>query len=384
MTASNGSAGIVVVSPCIHSEEEKNQDRAAWYPRNAVAAVADGVTQSPCSSDAAQMAVDFAPVLLHHNNCNSTWLVLRDMLLTRRIEREGFDPELNDEYTSEMRSFMTQLSRKKMATSFQTTLVACSLIAKVDHVTARFAWIGDSAFFVFNRAGDLLLSNRRRTPNPLNLPVTGYEFGPGAALICQRIGTAEDDPHLALHCGISPENHTQWQLVKPIYKVKVRQNDQQSPQDGYDHVLDEQHLLVPNFCLQPLGHDAISDLFYLAQSPSVRWQGPPRVILAEKGQATHVLPDHIQADKQQCITEVIPRDSHVMLCSDGFYSAFEHIEELWKWFVENELHLRDPTQHHHAMDQIHQTLDDTGGDDDVSLVWIDCHNLTQTCEVEDE
>ena len=89
---------------------------------------------------------------------------------------------------------------------------------------------------------------------------------------------------------------------------------------------------------------------------------------------TQVLPDH-----EHALTTVEQRFSlplHVVLCSDGFYDAFPNPSALFRWLLLN----CDSFDHPDAelrFAELHERLDRTRGDDDMSFVWIYPHAVAQ-------
>jgi len=78
---------------------------------------------------------------------------------------------------------------------------------------------------------------------------------------------------------------------------------------------------------------------------------------------TDVLPDHYQGEALSCALE-IGADSHVVLCSDGFYDAFPNAGALFRWLLLNGARMAA------AGDELHKGLQGSRGDDDISAVWL--------------
>jgi hypothetical protein len=67
----------------VEAGEPKDQDRAAWHAHARVAAVADGVTTSPSSARAANIATEFAAIMFGADS-RARFHSLCDLLLAYR------------------------------------------------------------------------------------------------------------------------------------------------------------------------------------------------------------------------------------------------------------------------------------------------------------
>lgn len=83
---------------------------------------------------------------------------------------------------------------------------------------------------------------------------------------------------------------------------------------------------------------------------------------------TEVLPDHFVSDDAIFRTDVYS-GSHVVLCSDGFYEAFDTPGQLFQWLLDHEDALR-ADEKPAAIEELHVQLDRRSGDDDISFIWL--------------
>jgi hypothetical protein len=85
ISTERGYAAIVVVSPLVHGEDKKDQDRARFFEPGQSACLCDGVTSSPDSAQAAELVTSFAPTLFQGNVAERLG-VLCDLLMALRQE----------------------------------------------------------------------------------------------------------------------------------------------------------------------------------------------------------------------------------------------------------------------------------------------------------
>jgi serine/threonine protein phosphatase PrpC len=144
----------IAVSP----SSEKNQDRAVVERTETfwVATVCDGVTQSAYSADAADLISDASAGLWKEGGLKECVQLLQ----RRREELMASElPELVDE-TSFMSRARADILREKRRQAFQTTLISVRMTPlEGNEVLLEAKSCGDSALFVFDRIGQLTLSN---------------------------------------------------------------------------------------------------------------------------------------------------------------------------------------------------------------------------------
>lgn len=88
------------------------------------------------------------------------------------------------------------------------------------------------------------------------------------------------------------------------------------------------------------------------------------------GSATDVLPDHYDPAASLSFDQELACETHVILCSDGFYGAFSDAGALLQWLVSHVNDLDDPQHSEAAAEELHQRLDQGNGDDDLSVIWL--------------
>jgi serine/threonine protein phosphatase PrpC len=114
---------------------------------------------------------------------------------------------------------------------------------------------------------------------------------------------------------------------------------------------------------------------YLDYSSTIRivTTAPPWVLadgIEHRGSVTTVLPDHFYSGHYDYIEDRFPCETHFVLCSDGFYSAFATTSQMWAWLQENRDAPASVQEQEPKLRDLHQQLHEKGGDDDMSFVWI--------------
>jgi hypothetical protein len=145
----------VIVSPMRLAGESKNQDRAGWHAPTATACVADGVTDSPLSHCAAELAVCFSP-LLFGGPPRPRLEVLAETLIALRAQAHRGHVALPPDTLPTMRDVLTRAAQAKLAHAYQTTLVAAQFTPGGATVAGDVLRCGDSAFFAFAPDSTLL------------------------------------------------------------------------------------------------------------------------------------------------------------------------------------------------------------------------------------
>lgn len=371
---------LVVVSPSACGGEEKNQDRARWFPASQVASLGDGVTSSPRAAEAAQLAVDLSPTLFMGNTSERLG-GLCDLLLTHRLE------ELNDPLalprggSPQMHEMLAEVARDCMASAFQTTLVAAAFATAGDASVVDLVRCGDSAFFAFSPAGDLLGASPswERAPEPVppaqQAELEHIRFGPGDEILVKVLGRASD---AALLAGLGPLDlwsPDRWLVCQPLDGCDRSAAPERPDAGSRTHWLNQRdRLVVPAFQLGYVGEPCRRTYRQLLYSSVIRLrrcsgEAPARLTFDGKGSVTEVLPDHYNAGRWVHHQDRFPPDTHFILASDGFYSAFETPGELWAWLECDRLVL-DADDRNALMLSLHRQLHAKRSDDDMSFIWV--------------
>lgn len=79
---------------------------------------------------------------------------------------------------------------------------------------------------------------------------------------------------------------------------------------------------------------------------------------------TEVLPDHFE--REDVREHEVDRDTHIVVCSDGFYDAFAGPRELFSWLLEHQ----ECSGSESALNGLHDRLDQRVGDDDITAIWL--------------
>lgn len=144
---------------CINSPaQDKDQDRIAWIPDLRVAAVCDGVTTSPHSGRAAEIATQFGRRLFFGDIAEGIAAIASALIVERGKAKEAplvFPPEMTPGLCEEI----AQVARERLESSCQTTFVSIALTQGDDSLLIELVRCGDSAFFAFSMYGDLIYSS---------------------------------------------------------------------------------------------------------------------------------------------------------------------------------------------------------------------------------
>jgi serine/threonine protein phosphatase PrpC len=92
--------------------------------------------------------------------------------------------------------------------------------------------------------------------------------------------------------------------------------------------------------------------------------------LGGTGSTTLVLPDHFYTGAYECYRDSFPRQTNFLLCSDGLYGAFSNWAELYEWLRLNAAALNSEVTRQTLLEQLHERLNSSKGDDDISLIWV--------------
>lgn len=368
---------LTVVSPMCLGGEEKDQDRACWYRRPAVACICDGLTSSPYSAEAARIGVEYSPALFG-GNIEERLSGLADVLLTRRWEAQSAAIRIPPETPAAMWPAIREAARQRLESAYQTTLVAASLTPTQDHVTAGVLVCGDSALFAFSPAGDLLTSTlswqgcgavSRSCPDVDGDTVI---LQPGAEILVKAAGRASSWPQLVDQMGIAPQHAHQWVVCIPLDRCEGGQRDaNQADSRRLHRWRSDDILLVPMFLLGHIPADRDGNYCRLRYSKLIRQasMAPARPKLNDKGSVTAVLPDHVHCRRWIHHQDRFPLNTHFLLASDGFYGCFLDAGQLWAWLQEHEHELQGADRDQ-ALRELHASRHSRCGDDDISFVWV--------------
>ncbi len=374
---------LVVVSPACLTGETKNQDRASWTPSLAIACVSDGVSTSPFAAQGAVLVVDSAPALfLDEHGPQAPIRVISDLLVARRLEAKRSPLKVAPGTSSALAKMLEDAARDVLEHSFQATLIAASFLRADDTTVANVVCVGDSAFFAFSPDGELLRSSLgadRQGAAPDALAVTGgMRFGPGDELLCKILGDASAMPNLAADAGIRPGSAGRWLVCLPIDRCQAPATPTHTDPKPKALPICSLHpgepFLVPRYMVDMVRDAALPGYCRVRYSTSVRFAGaaPKATVLTfdEKGSATAVLPDHFYTGQWTHFRESFPDDTHFILCSDGFYTAFADPQDVWGWLRQNRNRLHSDTERPGLMEALHRQLHSRHSDDDMSFVWV--------------
>ena len=373
---------IRVVSPLARGGEDKNQDRASWYAAIGVASVCDGVTSSPYGGDAAELVAGIAPMLFNGQTPDRLGAVC-ELLAARRLEAQSKDVALPPDTPPGMREMLAEVTEARMRSAFQTTLVAASFTVTDNDVMVDVLRCGDSVFFAFSPAGELLTSSplyrhteadvdAQRADDPDNI-----RFGPGDELLVKVLGRASRRAFPAGAVQIQPKHRARWLVCAVLDRCAGPRAPTNLQGNELPTLLLTRRdlLLIPEFLLGRVACDQGQQYRSVPYSSSIRLASRPTpdvpaISFNGKSAVTHVLPDHYFTGRWVHRREHLPRDGHFVLASDGFYGAFDQPLQLWQWLSQNRSRLVDPAQHRDLMEELHNRLHNKTGDDDISFVWV--------------
>ena len=382
MSANDAFEALTVVSPLVEDGEEKNQDRARWFPDVAVATVCDGTSSSPRSAEAAELVTELSPMLFGGNAEECLRGICRLLTLHRAAaQREPL--KLAPGRPPAMLDMMAELARKQMASSYQTTLVSASFTVVGDQLSAEIVRCGDSALFAYSPSGELLLSSppinaaneHENHDSPANEDTT---LGPGDELLVKVLGPLADYPDIASRSSVQARFMSRWLVCAPLDTCGRGNAARRSRCDAAPLVLRPgTMLLAPRYHLErgTNTQDAVyRRLRFAAAIRAVQPDAPiheaREVVFGAKSNLTAVLPEHVLRGRWVHRTETVPADTRFILASDGFYGAFDSPGELWQWLVRNRSRLSDYGSREQALEELHDRLRGRDGDDDISFIWV--------------
>jgi serine/threonine protein phosphatase PrpC len=364
--------------------EKKDQDRAHWSAPDQIACVCDGVSSSPDSAFAAQQVVTSIPAVFKKDP-NMRMEALSDTLLALRKDAQNRDVVFGD-VSETLRSFLESIAKQKLSKSFQTTVIAAKFIPEKSSVIADIIKCGDSAIFAFSSEGRLLYTSLDLAKETQKDIGNGDEqtgsfvpdrilFGPGDELLAKVLCRLSDDTELSKKLGFKNEYSQNWLVCTPLdgpCVEKVAENNKL-----YKHALvlmPEDRLLVPEFAVKTASTVNGQSYCSISYSNLIRPVTSEHSLFADvdinkENSTTLVLPDHFYCGHCDFIQERFPLDTHFVLASDGFYSAFTNSNQMWQWLQENKRNLRNEPTREEYLQELHTKLKKSVGDDDISFVW---------------
>jgi len=388
ISTEKGYTATVVVSPLVSGEDKKDQDRARFFEPGQSACLCDGVTSSPDSAKAAELATSFAPTLFQGHVIRRLE-VLCALLMAHRQESMAADDVRIPAGTPEaMRRMLQKVVQSKKAESFQTTIIAAQFIVDGHVVVARVIKCGDSALFAFSPEGELLMSSLalvspghlsgglRESPCRQSRHPKALSFGPEDEILVRIDGPLSEHKSLAQAAGIGPSHVGNWIACTPVDSCHREQTDTPKLTEVKSHVLvPGDRLVVPKFLYGKLLTSAGHQYLILRYSSSIRVISrhsdlTNRECLGGAGSSTLVLPDHFYAGAFDCFTDTFPQQTQFLLCSDGFYGVFAEWHQIHRWLRDNAIALGQKDQQHTVLEQLHAQLNAKKGDDDISFIWL--------------
>lgn len=308
------------------------------------------------------MVARFAPTIF--NGKGVALKTISDLLIAHRKTALQGEIALDDSIPESMREMLLDTARKQLKDSYQTTLICAKFTPEPDYIGVQVVSCGDSGFFAFSPKGELLMTSL--VDEKEGVSNNTIPFTLDTELLTKVAGSLSEFPDLAKEQRIS--NPERWLVCKPICSC--------GKSDSKDVLLldSEDLLLVPRYLaaipLDPQYRDfrrfRYSRFIRRVESP----QQPTKLRLDSQGNATAVLPDHFYSGGWETFDDKFPRETSFLLCSDGFYRAFEEPAEIWDWLKRNEERLASRQEKKELLKDIHQRLQQKTGDDDVSLIWL--------------
>lgn len=362
---------LVVRSAAQYGGEEKDQDRAIWSPATQTACVCDGVSSSPFSEQAAQVATEFSPVLFHdEDNVESNLRVLSDLLTVKRLEAQQAEVKTGSGVSATMQALLEEVARENLTRSFQTTLVAASFLPTRAEILARYVVVGDSAFFAFASDGEVLVTSLQ---SPAVLKSSGRQaipIEPGTQLLVKVLCDASERPQLAHRAGIRPGSAGNWLVCRALDCLAHSEHDGPG---GVPFLGPNALILAPRYLAEAPLVPRYAGYRLIRYSKAVRLMNGSRPVTAgfrDKTAVTAVLPDHFRAGRWTYGQEQFPADAQFVLATDGFYECFRDAGELWEWFQTHEENLSNEDSRRPLLTQLHARRYARQGDDDISFVWV--------------
>ncbi len=115
------------------------------------------------------------------------------------------------------------------------------------------------------------------------------------------------------------------------------------------------------------------DSKFVALSPqgSLLYSTPEWELNGEtRSTATQVLPDHFHSGLWKHERKIFPKNSNIILGSDGFFDAFKSPLELHYWLKRHKTGLTQKKSNQKIMSNLHKRLEQVAHDDDISFIWV--------------
>jgi len=378
MISSNTYTAIVGVSPMIECGEEKDQDRAVWFPRSQTAGLADGVSNSPNSKDAATIMTEYCPTL-YVGDPEKKLRAVCDLLELKRQERMASEIKVPSHIPEHMKELLVEASRQKLAESYQTTFVSVKLEPDNETVKTKTFRCGDSILSVFSSDGKFIASSP-----PISKQVQGKHnkdiiFRPGDELLAKVEGGLSESIE-AHHLDISKEYRCNWLVCSPVDLCK----------NGGDDLSDGMRinyggkLIVPKYLAGHAVRAGDAGYISIPYSRTIRLLSDKRTFQDKakfhSGSYTEVLPDHFYTGQWVYFEDEFPAGSHFILASDGFTECFNTPLQMWSWLNRYKNYLKDDNKKRLLLKRLHLIRQKKKGDDDISFVWM----FPEDCEVNDD
>jgi hypothetical protein len=372
---------LTVVSPLACGGEDKDQDRARWFASAQVASVCDGVTSSPRCEEAAELVTNFAPMLFNGDRRERLGAVC-ELLIAHRLDAKRDPVVLPHRTPKAMQNMLAEVAQERMGSAFQTTLVAASFTKVEAGIKAEVIRCGDSAFFAFSPAGELLAASPSWGQAPTTVGaeapclVKGIRFGPGDELLVKVLGKASEPAFQDDVSQILAKHRPRWLVCTPLDRcTEGAATNQQGSELPTLWLTDHDLLLVPEFLIGRAADKKADEYRRILYSSSIHLasnsaSATSAISFSGKGSVTDVLPDHYLTGRWINRQEHFPLDAQFVLASDGFYGAFASPQPLWTWLLENKAALLDQEKRKDLMQQLHECLHSRSGDDDMSFVWV--------------
>lgn len=366
---------IQVVSPSRFGGETKNQDRCLFDVETHTACVCDGTTASPYAAQAAKYVSQCVPILLDNPKPNLE--IIADYLVARRnmVMKKGI--KAHESVPVSIRNSVQDAAKRSLAQSFQTTLVAAGFERQQTCIVTRVLSCGDSGFWAFSPSGEQLLTNLQDTQTKSN-PGQHQDFNtihyyPGCELLVKLKGTLRDFPTFVKNSEQRcPDKWYVCEVICPYGSQGATHDVKQGPRLCLKA---GELLLAPKYLVstpKDLEHPEFRRLHYSRFVCPVASLGAVHSNMHHDllSNITTVLPDHYYTGQWTWFDERFPIGTHFLLCSDGFYRAFSDPAHMWTWLKTNEDDLRKKHTKHMLISRLHDQLNQTCGDDDISLIWM--------------
>jgi len=336
-------------------ERCKDQDDVRWQPTEFAAAIADGVTASPKSKDAARVATALASVILRQCDVRTGINVLRDLLF---CERRLFREVVRKAQPWADNPLLAEVVDQQLDESHQCTLSAVQLSAEDNLLCVKLLQCGDSPILAFDGQGRLLMSLGYTGVQEMSLPdgETSYRF---ASVRDRKIRN-----QVLKRAGLQAKDAADWYVWSATNVAQLKTSNAARDRSS------DQYVVVPRW-LRSDGQRPRT----LIQSPLVRWvdvetKAAQWCRLPHNGCATLVLPDDADSAAFSHHVLHLPTDTSLVLATDGLIDAFDSAPDLYQWLTRHRAAWHNPSARSQLLSQLHRKLRDRGGDDDISFIWL--------------